>query len=82
MGNSSFNYGTPANNDIRYSSISLESELNKSLEKDANGYYKICLGAINSFNKKYSAYYWRFLRKLLCVLLISRNFFCKILLWK
>ena len=29
MGNSSFNYGAPVNNDIRYSSISLESELNK-----------------------------------------------------
>lgn len=52
MGNSSFNYGAPINNDLRYSSISLESELNKTLEKDASGYYKICLGAINSFNKK------------------------------
>lgn len=52
MKNLNFDYGVPVNNDLRYSSISLESNINKVLEKDENGYYKICLGAINSFNKK------------------------------
>lgn len=36
------------------------------------------LRIISDFDKNYSAYYWQFLRKILCVLLISRNFFCKI----
>ena len=30
------------------------------------------LRIISNFNKKYSAYYWQFLRKILCVLLISK----------
>ena len=38
---------------INYNSVASLGKNNKVLEKDENGYYLICLGAINSFNSRW-----------------------------